>query len=312
MHPIHLYGGVVAVTALLMPAAVQAIVPTATPTAADVQLRPHVAVYDMSLHSAAAGSNVSEVRGRMVYSFRGSTCAGFTVTNRFVTQIIDRNGKASTTDMRSVTWEAAQGGRFRFNSEQYVDRRLSESTVGQAARGPDGNGALEVTVDKPRKSKVTISGRPMLPTQHSLAILEAARAGQQEIQTKVYDGSEHGAKVLDTSTAIGKPLPADANQALPRVKNAEQLDGVMSWPVSIGYFDANKAERSDEGLPSYELSFRLYANGVSRKLLINYGNFSVLGELSHIEFFEPAACTGNGTEPLAPVANEAGKKKRAR
>jgi hypothetical protein len=312
MHPIYSSGGILAIAVVLIPVGAQAIQPGAVPPASDVQLRPHVAVYDVTLHSVAPGSNVSDVRGRMVYSFRGSPCAGFTIVNRFVTQIFDRDGKARTTDMRSITWEATQAGQFRFNSEQYLNRQLTEQAGGLAARGPDGTDVLEVTIEKPRKHKVKIAGQPLFPTQHSLAILEAARAGLSSIQTKVYDGSESGNKVADTSTAIGKALPADANEALPRVKNAEQLDGMTSWPVSISYFEANKPPRSDDGLPSYELSFRLYANGVSRKLLINYGNFSVQGELSRIEFFEPAKCTGQ-SEPrqLAPVTIEDKKKLRA-
>lgn len=276
----------------------------------EIQLRPHVAIYDMTLHHAAPGANVSDVRGRMVYSFRGSTCAGYALITRLVTQITDRDGKSAITDMRSSNWEAAQGTKFRFNSAQYLNQKLSDQAVGTAARGREGSDVLEVTIDKPRRREVTLPGQSMFPTQHSLAILEAARAGRGEVRTKIFDGSDRGSKVLETSAVIGKPMPGEANLALPRVKNAEQLDGVPSWPVSISYFDASKYAPSDEGLPNYELSFRLYANGVSRKLLIDYGNFAVQGELSQIEFFEPAKCPAGG-EPTAPVADKR-KKKRGR
>jgi hypothetical protein len=52
----------------------------------------------------------------------------------------------------------------------------------------------------------------------------------------------------------------------------------------------------DEGTPTYELSFRLYANGVSRKLQIDYGTFAISGELTRIDFFEPGKCTGGATK----------------
>lgn len=300
--------GMLAVVAMLL-SAVPGFAAITVPQTPEIQLRPHVAIYEMKLYRAAPGSNVSDVRGRMVYSFRGSPCAGYTLVNRLVTRLTDRDGKEAVTDMRSSTWEAARGAQFRFTSAQYLDQKLSEQAAGQAARG-DGADALHVTIDKPRKHKMTLSGQPMFPTQHSLAILDAARAGRSEFRTKLYDGSEKGGKVLETAAAIGKPLPGEANLALPRVKNAEQLDGVESWPISIGYFDTNKFAKSDEGLPNYELSFRLYANGVSRKLLIDYGNFAVEGELSQIEFYEPSKCPGQGEPTLAPISvdNGSGKK----
>jgi hypothetical protein len=40
----------------------------------------------------------------------------------------------------------------------------------------------------------------------------------------------------------------------------------------------------------YELSFRLFANGVSRDLLINYGDILIHGELTRLDFHEPASC----------------------
>ena len=66
----------------------------------------------------------------------------------------------------------------------------------------------------------------------------------------------------------------------------ERLDGIASWPVSISYFDSAK----EDAAPSYELAFRIYENGVSRRLFIDYGDFSIRGELIEIEFLEPSKC----------------------
>ena len=108
---------------------------TALPAgAADSGLAPHRAIYDLSLHKATAASNVSDIRGRLVLSFTGSQCAGYSMDTRIVTQVSDRDGKISTTDLRSSTWEHAQGGQFRFNTAQYLNQRLSEQVTGLAAR----------------------------------------------------------------------------------------------------------------------------------------------------------------------------------
>ena len=265
--------------------------PTVQQQAPEIALVPHRAVYDMSLKKAVAGSNVSDIRGRLVFNFTGSPCAGYTLSTRLVTEIIDRDGKSTITDMRSSTWEQAQGGQFRFNTSQYLNQKLSEQVTGIAARG-DGSSAIDIVIDKPEKRKAKLDGKPMFPTQHSLAILEAARAGRNIVQANLYDGSEKGIKLFETTTLIGPGLPPGSDKSVIAVKNAENLGSLASWPVTISYFEGKTPANADEGMPSYELSFRLYANGVSRKLLIDYGNFAINGELSRIDFFEPAKCTG--------------------
>ena len=103
-----------------------------------VDLAPHRAIYDMSLGRSSASANVSDVRGRLVFDFSGSSCEGYSLNTRLVTEIIDRDGKALVSDLRSSTWEHARGERFRFNSSQFLNQKLSEQVVGLAARAKDG------------------------------------------------------------------------------------------------------------------------------------------------------------------------------
>lgn len=269
--------------------AVPALPETAAATA--VELAPHRAIYDMTLGRAAAGANVGEVRGRLVFDFSGSTCAGWTLNTRLVTEIVDRDGKATTTDLRSSTWEHAKGEKFRFNSSQFLNQKMSEQVEGLASRAKDGAN-VSVTLEKPKKRQVRIEGSSLFPTQHSLAILEAAQNGRNVVQANIYDGSEKGEKYYETTTFIGKPMPPGPAEGMKTIPNSDKLDALVSWPVSISYYETKPGGEGakDEGTPSYELSFRLYANGVSRKLMIDYGTFSIAGELSRIEFHEPAKC----------------------
>jgi len=287
-------GGIGAAILLSVSVAAKAAMPIPQPpipaqATPSIQLAPHRAIYDMTLGKAAAGANVSDVRGRLVFDFTGSACEGYSLNTRLVTEIIDRDGKSMVTDLRSSTWEQARGERFRFNSSQYLNQRLSEQVVGLAARGKDGN-AVNITIEKPKKKLTKLNAGSLFPTQHSLAILEAAQRGRDIVQANIYDGSEKGTKYFETTTFIGKPV-APGNAGFKAIPNSEKLDGLVSWPVSISYYE-NKDGPSggDEGTPTYELSFRLYANGVSRKLMIDYGNFSITGELTRIDFAEPGKC----------------------
>ena len=275
--------GAAAASLLLLPTEA-----VAAPAGAVVDLAPHRAIYDMSLRNAVAGSNVSEVRGRLVFDFGGSQCAGYSLKSRMVTEVVDRDGKATLTDLRSSTWEHAAGEKFRFNSSQYVDQQLSERVVGTAER--KAAGAVDVVIDKPNRVKLKLNGQPLFPTQHSVAILDAARQGTGVVQANIYDGSEKGDKLYETTSFIGKAV-APGPRTPTGVANAEKLDELVSWPVTISYFERAPGVSKDEGLPAYELSFRLFANGVSRDLLIDYGNFSIKGVLSQIDFREPAHCS---------------------
>ncbi len=250
-------------------------------------LAAHRAVYELTLDKTGAGSNVTDIRGQLIYDFSGSACQGYTLNTRLVTEIFDREGKPSTTDIRSESQEDADGRRFRFNTSQYVNNKLSESTKGVAVRTGRGRDSVSVELEKPKRSSFTLSGNIYFPTQHSIAILKAGLSGENRLQADIYDGSEKGTKVYETTTVIGAPLELAANSQLPAVKNAETLDSIQSWPVVVSYYEQSPKK---DGLPTYEVSFRMYANGVSRKLKLDYGTFSLNGELSAIEFVKMKPC----------------------
>jgi envelope integrity protein B len=252
-----------------------------------ISLAPHRAVYEMTLATTRGGSGVTAVSGRMVYELTGSACEGYTQNMRFVTQMVNQGGNTVLTDLRSSSWEEGNGRRFRFNSSQFRDEKPTESTAGDAARA---NSADDVKVEltKPAKKGLSLSARVYFPVQHSIALLQAAKESKASFRADLYDGSEKGEKVYDTVSVIGQRRAPGANQSLARVKNAEVLDEIEAWPVSIGYFEP----RSDhtDGVPVYELSFLFFENGVSRNLFIDYGEFAIRGELKEITFHAPSKC----------------------
>ncbi|MBT3071523.1 cell envelope integrity EipB family protein [Rhodomicrobium sp. Az07] len=255
-----------------------------------IELAPHRAIYDLVLERTGAGSNISDIRGQLIYDFTGSACEGYKLNTRLVTEIYDREGKQSTTDTRSESVEDGKGRRFRFNTSQYMNKspKPVDATSGLAVRASrGGRESVKVTLYKPRKGSFTLPGNIYFPTQHSIAVLKAAKAGETRLQADFFDGSDKGTKVYETTTVIGAPLQLAANSQLPHLKNAEVLDAIQSWPVVVSYYEQNGKK---DGLPTYEVSFRIYANGVSRKLMLDYGAFALSGELSAIEFLPLTPC----------------------
>ncbi len=250
-------------------------------------LATHRAVYRLTLSKTTAGSSINDMRGKLVYDFQGSACRGYTLKTRLITEVIDREGTPSINDIHSKSWEDARGSRFRFQTMQYTDGKLAESTKGSARRLRRRPHTVAIRLVKPKRARLRLTGNILFPTQHSLTLLKAALAGKTRVQADIYEGSENGTKKYETSSLIGAPLELSANSQLPVIKNAGALDSLPSWPVVVSYYEP--ASQKD-GLPAYEISFRMYANGVSRKLKLDYGVFSLDGELTSIEFLEPKPC----------------------
>ena len=261
--------------------------------APSAQLLPHRAIYEMTLDNNASGGSIGNIVGRMVFEIKGSRCEGFTQTMRMVTRVTPQKGAPRTTDIRTSSWEAADGKQFRFDSKQYMNQKLSEKSAGTATRKSDatpGSG-VDIQITVPNQRKIAVDGPIMFPAQHSLAILKAASDGKRSVFTRIYDGSEQGAKAYETNTFIGKaengtaPLPRSMET---NIGGATALKGRTSWPVIMSFYEIG-GDKNDAP-PIYEMAFRYFDNGVSTDLRIDYGKFALKGRLSKLETIEQAAC----------------------
>jgi hypothetical protein len=253
-----------------------------------VVLVPHRAIYDLSLEKVSGTTALAGVQGRLVYELTGSECSGYTQHMRFVTRSMSNEGEISLSDQRTQTWEDAAGTTLRFTSTQYRDQELAEQAVGVARRGDAGTDIM-VELSRPEKKEIAIGGKALFPVQHSITLISAARKGATLFTTDFYDGAESGQKSYLTTAAIGRPLPAGFNKTLPRIANAERLDAVPAWPVSMSYFEQGPDTR--DAVPTYEMSFVFFDNGVTRRMSIDNGEYAMRGDLTEVTFFDPEKCT---------------------
>ena len=112
--------------------------------------------------------------------------------------------------------------------------------------------------------------------------------GKTTMRADLYDGSEKGDKAYDTLARIGRKTDTAAIRALPAYKGDVKFDGIAAWPVSISYFEHGKDKQ--DATPVYELSFLFFENGVSRKLVIDYGDFSIKGDIAELTPLDPGKC----------------------
>lgn len=241
--------------------------------AAAPHLAPHRAVYDLVLDNASERSGIRALSGRMVYEFNGSPCDGYTTSYRFVTKI-DTTEKSSLTDQQTTTYEDGAGKSFNFVTRTFVDRALDSEIKGAAVSEPDG---LKVALEKPKAENVALA-KTQFPTQHLIELIEKADEGQSFYETNLFDGSDDAATVMTTTVIVGKP--AAVTDADPEKKALNALATDQVWPVDIAYFDLTKKEQET---PEYRISFKLHENGVTRDLTMDYGDFSMKGQLVELK-----------------------------
>jgi hypothetical protein len=247
-----------------------------------IPLASHRAIYDLSLLKATGSKSPTFARGRIAFDFRGSACDGYTQSFRQLTELQPAEGPTRISDMRSATFEDAAGKSFAFKSQTRVDNQPADEVDGRAQRRA--SGPVSVSLTKPKIEKLHLERDVLFPTEHLKYILAAAKAGQHIIEVKVYDGSDTGQKIFQTTTFIGAPItkaPAEQAVQIPLLKNMRR------WPVTIGYYDLS---RKDE-VPNYVLSFELYENGISRALRLDYGDFVLAGKITNLELLPTPACS---------------------
>ncbi|KMO29648.1 cell envelope integrity EipB family protein [Methylobacterium aquaticum] len=253
-----------------------------------VHLAPHRAVYDLSLSGSSGTRAVESARGRIVFDFSGDSCKGFALQYRQVTVLESSESGTRTSDLRNTTFESGDGRSFRFRTQSDLNGKASAPIDGHAERRDRG---LDISLKQPKRGEMAVPGEVLFPAAHMRRLIEAAKARQSTVAVKVFDGSDDGRKVYDTLAVIGPqrlaapsgpgapdaPKPASAPVEAPLREGA--MAGMPHWPVTLSYFSPGEGERT----PVYVLAFDLYENGVSGALRLDYGEFSLKGELSRID-----------------------------
>jgi EipB-like len=245
-------------------------------------LVPHRAAYELTLHSVK-GKSISNASGRIGLEFLGNACEGYTTNFRQVTSIADGEGRNQTSDMQMATFESGDGKALRFNGKKRMNQGSQENTVGSAERADDGG--LSINVREPKINKMDVDGVAVFPTDHMLQLIAAAKKGERLREVKVYDGSDGGAKVYDTTALIGSEIPA-SGRAIEEPSEKAGLSSVRRWPVSISYFEPGSGERT----PVYVLSFDMFENGISGSLKLDFGDFALKGEMKRLEILNSSEC----------------------
>ena len=249
-----------------------------------IPLAAHRAIYELALDPSKNSTRVDMARGRIAFEMTGNACEGYSVSLRQVTELDTGEGKQTTSDLRSNTWEGGDAKSFRFKNQNFVNRELRDDVDGTADKVADG---LSVKLVKPKSPQLKLNGPVLLPTEQLTKILDMGEAGEHLLEAKVFDGSPDGKKVYETLSVVGGAITGLASGLEEPVRGAP-LASIKRYPVTVSYFDPSNS--TGERTPAYTLTFELYENGVSRALKLDYGNFALKGDLKSIEFLKASPC----------------------
>jgi hypothetical protein len=257
-------------------AVVLALVVPSVAGAADIM--PHRALYTMNLSKAGGDAGVTGASGTMAYQW-GEVCDGWTVEQRYRLKM----GYAESADVsissNFVTWEAKDGLRYRFNQKETRNGEDNEEIRGEAKLDGAGKGGA-VDFEKPAGKSFKLPPGVLFPSAHTIFLIEKAQAGENFISQHIFDGATPESAVL-VSAVIGPKVEPD-----PEAAKKSPLLNRPGWRVRLAFFPADpKAEK-----PDYELGMLLLDNGVSRDMVIDYGDYAIRAKLDDIEALPKPGC----------------------
>ena len=243
-------------------------------TASSIALQSHKAVYELSLVSAKSGSGVGDYAGRFAIEWIDA-CEGYVTSQRIVSRLINTEGGETSSDIQVASWESTDGKVFRFTSRTRSDGELTEDYEGRAETG--GGAPPAVIYQKPENTTVDLPPGTVFPTEHSVVLIRGAMAGEKVVQANVFDGSGPEKIFRVAAFVSGEKGALDVERP--------ELVGQRSWRFRIAYFPI----AAPDATPDYEIGYRMYANGITTDLILDYGDFVVQGKLTQLQIL-PKRC----------------------
>jgi hypothetical protein len=246
--------------------------------AAAADIMPHRALYTMTLGKTSGDAGVTGASGTMAYQW-GEVCDGWTVEQNYRLKMGYSESPDVSLTSNFVTWESRDGLRYRFNQKETRNGADDDELRGAAKLDGPGKGG-NADFEKPPGKNFVLPTGALFPSAHTMLLIDRAKAGENFISKHVFDGATAENAVL-VSAVIGAKVEPDAEAA----KKSPLLNR-PGWRIRLAFFPADpKAEK-----PDYELGMLLLDNGVSRDMVIDYGDYSIRATLDDIEALPKPRC----------------------
>ncbi len=256
-------------------------------------LVPHRAVYELSLLDAERNSGIAYASGLFVFEVTGGACEGWTLSSDMILSIEGGAGGAIRTQTSYRAFEDATGQIFTFQSNTETNDEEPISVTGAAER--EASGSISIRRFADRETSTAAIAETVFPNQLTEAVLAAAQGGERIMFSTVFDGSHDTGLAQPVTAVIGEPTEATVLGPI-SIASAQESEGepvwedypspTRAWPVKLSYFDPVDADAG----PSFVVDFLLDTNGVSDQLVMDYGSFTLRGDLADFAPFRAEVC----------------------
>jgi len=248
------------------------------------ELLPHRASYLLSLGRNLSGSDVVNVQGFMAYEF-ADACDGWTTTQKARLKFFYDDGRTDEVGWNLNSWESKDGKRYRFFMRNFDGDNVTSEYKGEAEMPAPGQAGV-VRFETPAQKQLALPRGTLFPTAHSLALFRHLAAGDPTFLATVFDGSDDKGPMEISAALAGSSKPA-AEQA----KLSPLLAAGPVYRLSLAFFaPQGEATTGDEATPQQEQSISVYANGVTDRLGLDYGSFTVDAVLKKLEGLPAPGC----------------------
>lgn len=249
--------------------------------AAAVQHAPHRGFYEVTLGKTEPSSQISSIRGRMVAEWAQS-CDGWTANQRLAVTLQRQNGGSLDSEVTASSFESSDGTRFQFSSKSTIGGEVAEEVRGKAERPARGEPGV-ATFTVPADLRIDLPADTLFPFEHTLAVIAAGESGKITDSSHYFDGSQPEQSPMVASMLIlGGARPADQGPGA-------DLGAVTQhkwWSVRMAMFPQAQSQTE----PEFEMTQDVQDNGVVRRFVFDYGDFTMVASLVRIEELETAQC----------------------
>ena len=236
-------------------------------------LASHRGIYSLTLDRARENATIVDVSGAMVFEIIDA-CESWASRQRFTMTLRNREGTELETGSDYATLESMDGRNLRFSLTHMTQGAVKSRVAGQAELTADGSGVARYS--EPEVKELPIPAGTLLPNTHTIATLNAARAGQRLLVAPIFDGTTaDGAQ--QTTTVLS---PWQGPQPVPE---APSLSTLGSSRMRIAFFEPDGEQAGGARTPSYEVSLRYFENGVADDMIMDFGDFTVRAKLMKLE-----------------------------
>ena len=149
-------------------------------------LASHRGIYALTLDRARENAAIVDVSGAMLFEIIDA-CESWASRQRFTMTLRNREGTELETGSDYATLESMDGRNLRFSLTHMRQGAVSSRVAGQAELTADGSGVARYS--EPEVKELPIPAGTLLPNTHTIAALNAARAGQRLLVAPIFDGT---------------------------------------------------------------------------------------------------------------------------